>query len=353
MKNYILNTLSIALVATLISGCSDKKDNNRNDVASPVSVTIIKKGSINQLINTSGNTIATYSAEVKNKAAGDYFLQRNSSTKANFKLGDQVKKGELIVRIEDKEYEIGIAIEAKKLAVEIAVDTKVKQEALYKKGGVTLTDIRNSEVQVTNARNSYENALLQLEKLNVIAPFNGVIVSLPHYTNGARIEVGEPILGVMDYSKLYMDINLPESSIRFIKPKQPIFVTHYTLANDTVTGVVSQISPAISTETRTFLGRIEIDNKDLKIRPGMFVKVDILVDKAEDAIIIPKEIIQSRYNRKFVYVIEKSTAKLKSIQTGLEDEDNVEVTAGLKVDDNLVIKGYETLRENSKVKVQK
>ena len=353
MKNYKHNILPLALTCALFMSCSDKKQNNKNDIASPVSVSVLKKGSINQLINTTGNTVATYSAELKNEVAGYYNLQINPTTKTQFKLGDKVKKGELIIRIEDKEFENGIAIIAKKLAVEIAENEKVKLEALHKKGGVTLSEIRSSEVKATNSRYSYDNALIQLEKMNVTAPFDGVIVSLPHYTKGARIESNKPVLGVMDYSKLYMDINLPESTIRYIKANQPIFVTHYTLANDTIKGIVSELSPAISTETRTYQGRIVIDNKGLKIRPGMFVKVDILVDRAEQAIIIPKDIIQSRYNRKFVYVIEKNTAKMRSIQTGLEDENNVEVTQGLKVDDNLVIKGYETLRENSKVKVQK
>ncbi len=353
MKNYKHNILPIAIVCTMLMSCAENKQNNRNDIASPVSVSVLKKGSINQLINTTGNTIATYSAELNNQVAGYYLLQVNPATRTQFKLGDKVKKGDLIIRIEDKEFENGIAINAKKLSVEIAENEKVKLEALHKKGGVTLSEIRQADVQATNARYAYDNALLQLDKMNIKAPFDGVIVSLPHYTKGARIENNKPVLGVMDYSKLYMDINLPESSIRYIKPNQPIFVTHYTLPYDTISGVVSQLSPAISTETRTYQGRIVVNNDNLKIRPGMFVKVDILVDKAEDAIIIPKEIIQSRYNRKFVYVIEKNTAIMKSIQTGLEDENNVEVTKGLKVDDNLVIKGYETLRADSKVKVQK
>ena len=54
-----------------------------------------------------------------------------------------------------------------------------------------------------------------------------------------------------------------------------------------------------------------------------------------------------------MYVVEQGIAKLREIQVGLEDKDNVEVTKGLKRDDQLVIRGYETLRDNSKVKIQK
>ncbi|MFA7584339.1 MAG: efflux transporter periplasmic adaptor subunit, partial [Proteiniphilum sp.] len=69
--------------------------------------------------------------------------------------------------------------------------------------------------------------------------------------------------------------------------------------------------------------------------------------------VIPKEVVISRRNRKYVYVVERSTAILRDIQTGLEDEDNVEVTRGLNENDNLIIRGYETLRENSRVKILK
>src|SRR5690606_4623102 len=149
------------------------------------------------------------------------------------------------------------------------------------------------------------------------------------------------------------EINLPESAIQYVQPNQPVYITHYILSQDTLSGIISELSPAISTETRTFRGKILIDNNQLKLRPGMFVKADIVVDKAESAIVIPKEVVISRRNRKYVYVVEKSTAILREIQTGLEDEDNIEVTRGLNENDNLIIRGYETLRENSRVKVLK
>jgi multidrug efflux pump subunit AcrA (membrane-fusion protein) len=85
----------------------------------------------------------------------------------------------------------------------------------------------------------------------------------------------------------------------------------------------------------------------------MFVKADIVVEKADSAIVIPKQIVVSRRNQKYVYVVERNSAVLRNIKTGLEDEVNVEVTEGLDEGDNLIIRGYETLRENSRVKVLK
>lgn len=343
---------SVVLVALLVA-CGNPPQSGQSEIETPVSVQEIKKGSISKLINTTGTAMATYSVELNAEMNGFYGLRTNPATGKPFKLGDAVKKGQVIIRLENKEYENGIALEAKKLTLEIAQQEQSKQKALYEKGGVTLSEMRNTEVRVTNARYDLENATLNLEKMNVRAPFDGIIVSLPHYTPQSLVSQGNPMVGLMSYSKMYMDINLPESTIEYVKANQPVQITHYTLPNDTLSGVISELSPAISTETRTFQGKVLIDNNRLKLRPGMFVKADIVVDKADSAIIIPKSVVLSRRNRKYVYVVEKNTAIVRDIKTGLEDEENIEVTDGLKENDNLIIRGYETLRENSRVKVLK
>ncbi|HCC52194.1 MAG TPA: efflux transporter periplasmic adaptor subunit [Porphyromonadaceae bacterium] len=344
--------LSMAIVV-LLTACNNQPQSNQNDIETPVSVQELKKGSISKLINTTGTAQANFSVELSSEMSGMYKLQVNPRTGKPYKLGDTVKKGQLIIRLEDKEYENGIALESKKLSLEIAEQEQSKQTALYEKGGVTLSEMRNTEVRVINARYDLENANLNLEKMNIKSPFDGVIVSLPHYTADNRVAQGQPMAGIMDYARMYMDINLPESTIEYIKANQPVYITHYTLPEDTLTGVISELSPAISTETRTFKGKILIDNNNLKLRPGMFVKADVIVDKADSVIIIPKDVVLSNRNRKYVYIVEKNTAIVRNIKTGLEDEDNVQVTEGLNENDNLVVRGYETLRENSRVKVLK
>ncbi|RHJ84796.1 efflux RND transporter periplasmic adaptor subunit [Parabacteroides sp. AM08-6] len=353
MKYYSTTFVSLFLLALVATSCNNQPQNTQNDIATPVSVVELKKGSISKLINTTGTAMPTYGVDLTSGMAGLYKLQTNPRTGKPFKLGDKVSKGQLIVRLEDKEYENGIALDAKELSFEIAEQEQSKQKALYEKGGVTLSEMRNTEVKVTNARYDVENGKLNLEKMNVTAPFDGVIVDLPHYTPDVRVEQGKAIVSLMDYSRMYMDINLPESAISYVDAGQPVYITHYTLPEDTVSGNISELSPAISTETRTFKGKIQIQNDALKLRPGMFVKADIVVDKAESAIIIPKEVIQTNRRRKYVYIVEKNTAILREIVTGLEDERNVQVVQGLNENDNLVVRGFETLKENSKVKVQK
>lgn len=353
MKQYHILIASTLLVTISLMSCGQRPQNAPNDIATPVSVIELKKGSISKLINTTGTVQPTYGVSLNSEMSGSYKLQNNPRTGKPFKMGDRVSKGQLIIKLEDREYENGIAIDAKKLSLEIAEQEQTKQKALYEKGGVTVGEMRNSEVKVTSARYDYDNAQLNLEKMKVIAPFDGVIVDLPHYTSDSKVEQGKPMVNLMAYDKMYMDINLPESSIRYVKESQPVYITHYTIPGDTLRGKISELSPAISTETRTFKGKVLIDNDQLKLRPGMFAKADIVVDRADSSIIISKDVILSNRRRKYVYVVEKNTAKIRNLETGLEDEYNIEILSGLNVNDNLVVRGFETLKEDAKVKIQK
>ena len=355
IRNLINKTIRIicALCLILVVACNSQPQTGQTDIEMPVSVRELKFSSINKLLNTSGNAMASLTVELNSEMSGLYQLQINPQTGKQFKLGDRVKKGQLIIRLEDKEYENNIRYDSRKLAYENAERELEKEKELLAMGGSTDTKIRTTEVSITNARYDLETANINLGKMNVVAPFDGVITSLPHYSTNVKVASNQPMVGIMDYSRLYMDINLPESNIAYVKVNQPVYITHAVLPGDTLKGTITEISPAISSETRTFKGKIVIDNSALKIRAGMFVRADIIVDRAEDAIIIPKTALLSARNRRYVFVVERNTAVQRYLVTGIEDDDNVEVISGLYENDNLIIRGFETLRDNSRVRVQR
>jgi RND family efflux transporter MFP subunit len=343
-----LGTLLILLFAT----CNNQPQTSSNDIETPVSVRELQADkSIFQKIPNSGTAQPVSSVDLNSEMSGLYKLQTNPRTGRPYKLGDAVKKGEVIVRLEDSEYENNIQIESKKLQLEIAEQEKVKQQELQLLGGATGGQVKNAEISASNARYSLDNANISLGKMNVIAPFDGVITNLPHYTSDVKISSNQPIVSIMNYANLYMDVNFAESNMPYIQTNQPVYITQPTLPYDTLRGVISEISPAISSETRTFKCKILIQNSALKLRPGMFVKADVEIDRSENVITIPKNILQTARNRKYVYVVERNVAVSRTLVTGIEDDDNVEILEGLNENDQLIIRGYETLRENSRVKI--
>jgi len=150
---------------------------------------------------------------------------------------------------------------------------------------------------------------------------------------------------------MYMEVQLPEKYISVIKPGQDVRLTNYTIPEDTVMGHVTQLSPAIDADSRTFKGNVEISNTNYLLRPGMFVKADIVTNRKDSVIVIPKNIILSRQRGKTVFIVQRGLAEERIIETGLENLTDVEVTRGLMKNDRVVISGYETLSNRSKVKI--
>jgi RND family efflux transporter MFP subunit len=148
-----------------------------------------------------------------------------------------------------------------------------------------------------------------------------------------------------------MDVKLPEKHLSEVYINQEVQITNYNMGNDTIKGKISQISPVINSDTRTFQSVLEINNASQSLRPGMFIKAAILSEKRDSTIVIPKETIISRQDSKVVFTIENGIATEKVITTGIENFNNVEVLSGLEINDRLVVSGFETLRNKSKVSV--
>lgn len=342
------------MASTLLAvSCNSTQENKTSEPEIPVTVNNVMLTSIEKVINTNGTVYPMQKAEFKSEISGIYKLQTNSKFGRKYKLGDLVKSDEVIISLEDPEYENTIAIESKKLNLDIAQQEFTKQQSLFEKGGVTQREMRNAEVSYTNAKYDYENSKIKLSKMKVASPFDGVIVDLPYYTQNVRITTAQPLFTVMDYDQMYMEVSLPEKYVNDLQSGMKVRLTSYNLQKDTIWGTVTDLSPAISAETRTFKGRIDIDNPKLILKPGMFVNADIIITKKENTIVVPKELVLRNNDILYVFVIDKSIAKQREVSTGIENGNNIEILSGISKDDRLVVKGYETLKDNSKVRVIK
>jgi membrane fusion protein (multidrug efflux system) len=343
--------IAVAIIA--LTGCKNQEQNLNADVEIPVSVENIKLKSIEEFINTTGTAFPKGEILLKSKISASYFLERNPETGRLWQLGDKIKAGSLIARLEDKEYVNSIKLETNQLNLELTESELKKEESLYEKGGVTLKELKTASINYENAKTTVENAKLQLEKTRIVTPIDGVIVDLPYYTRSTQVETGSTIVKIMDYQVMYMDVQLPEKYISVIKPGQVVKLTNYTIPEDTIIGNITQLSPAINADTRTFKGNISINNPKYLLRPGMFVKADIVTSHKDSVIVIPKAVILSRQRGKTVFTVDRGIVSERIIETGLENVSDVEVTKGLEKNERIVISGFETLSNKSKVKIIK
>lgn len=345
--------IGFILLAFALNSCNEQRQNSSSETTTPVWLTEVGRRDIRELTTTTGTAKASKTVELKSEINGKYELLKNPKTGRPYKLGDIVDAGTVIVRLNNKEHENSVSMQTKQMQVDIAKKEWEGQKAVYEKGGATEKDVLNAESAFITAQIAMETANTDLEKLNIRAPFKGAIVSLPYFTPGVELASGETILGMMDYSQMYMEIALPENTIEKVKVGQRVLVTNYNIKSDTLAGVVSQLSPAINEETRTFSGYITIENPALKLRPGMFAKGEIITLQKDSVLFIPKEIVNARRGMRNVYTVEQNRAVEKMITTGISDDRYVEVESGLNEGDKIVVKGYEFLRNRGKVKIMK
>jgi len=351
-RNNIIQAIVFPILfLVILAGCRNEPNDVETDVAVPVSIEDIKMKPIEEFISTNGTVIATQEVEVMTEMTGNYTLVNNPRNNRQWRLGDQIRQDEIIVRLEDEEYVNGVQIDSKELNLEISKLEFDKIKSLYEKGGATLRELNNAEQAYINAQYTLDNAKMQLAKMTVKAPFSGVLVDIPYFTNGNKVQSNTLVATIMDYKKLYMEIQLPEKNLATIKTNQDVRILNYTLPDDTLWGAISQLSPAINPDTRNFKGILTVNNPNLRLRPGSYVKAEIITSRKDSTIVIPKDIIVSRQRGKSVFVVEQNTAHERGIQTGLENPDEVEVIRGLNVNDRVVTEGFETLGNRSKVKI--
>ena len=351
--NHYVKIAGLVSLGCLLFSCNNNRGNSTSETTTPVWVEDVQFRDIEEYITTTGTAKASKTVEISSESEGDYYLQTNPRTGRRYRLGDIVEKGDIIIRLENKEYENNVQLESKKLQIEITEKEWEGQKVLFEKGGATEKDVNNAKDSYINAKLNLENAYITLEKMNIRAPFRGVIVNLPYYTPGVETASGNVMVGIMDYSKMYIETQFPENAMEKLAVGQNVHITNYNIKEDTLQGKLTQLSPAINEDTRTFSGYIEISNPELKLRPGMFAKADVVTVRKDSVLAIPKDIIKNSRHGQLVYTVNRNSAEEIAIQTGISDDEYIEVEKGLKPGDKIVTRGYEWLRNRSKVKVMK
>ncbi|MBN1939437.1 MAG: efflux RND transporter periplasmic adaptor subunit [Candidatus Aminicenantes bacterium] len=350
MKKIAIALSTVALLLVL-AACREEPPRAETETTIPVKTVELQPKSIREFITATGTALAVSDVQVKTEQAGRYELKTNPRTGRPFRMRDTVRKDEILAALVNPEFVNQTALDSKKLQLDSAEREFTKQKSVFEKGGITIKELDAAEKAFVDARYSYDNATLAAKKLEVRAPFDGVIVDLPHFTATQWVEANTIVAQVMDYSRLYADLTLPGKDMGRVARGQSILVSDYTQPDLALTGTVEQVSPALDAESRMFKLRVEIPNPGLKLRPGSFVKTDIIVGEKNAALVIPKAVILDRRGAKTVFVIDRGVALERRIQTGIENPDEIEVVSGLRPGDILVTEGFETLRDRSRVKI--
>jgi len=187
-------------------------------------------------------------------------------------------------------------------------------------------------------------------KTQIRAPFAGV-VGIRNVSPGDYVKEGQELINIEDISALKVDFRLPESLFSRLQKGQTIEVTTDAMPGQTFKGTVDAIDPMLDAAGRAISLRARLPNPDLKLRPGMFVRVRLAVAGERRGLAVPEEALVPSGAENYVFKVVDGKATRVMVKLGQRREGTVEIVAGLTENDSVVTAGQIKLREGTAVKV--
>lgn len=256
-------------------------------------------------------------------------------TQINFDVDDYVKKGDVIIRLRDKEQRA--ALDAAKARFDEAQREYKRVKEIYAKKLVAKAALDRAEAQLKATRAAMQQAQESLEHTVIRAPYSGIVVKRLVEV-GETAHPGQPLMTGLSLEKLRAVVNLPQSLIFAVRQHQQAYVW---VGEDRQTRVKSDsltISPFADPASHTFLVRVNLPVGDHHIYPGMYTKVAFITGETR-YLVIPKQAVAYRSEVTAVYVQDdKGGLSLRQVRLGESLPGNrVEVLAGLSVGEHVVL----------------
>ncbi len=189
----------------------------------------------------------------------------------------------------------------------------------------------------------------KLQKTQLRAPFSG-IVGIRNVSVGDYVKEGQELINIEDIGSLKVDFRLPESHLSRLRKGQSVEVTTDALPGQAFKGALDAIDPLIDASGRAISLRARLANPELKLRPGMFVRVRLAFGGERLGLTVPEEALVPAGNDNFVFKVDDGKALRVKVKIGQRNGASVEIEEGLKAGDEVVTAGQLKLRDGVPVR---
>lgn len=345
----------VLLLGVLLFGCED-------DSANAYITKKVKKGEIIEKVTASGiiNPISTINIGTQvSGTISEIYVDYNT----------KVKKDQILAQIDPSLFQATVAQRKAALDIAKAQVNVVKNDIVYYKKHLdrvkklnksqysadkelesaqrdydnAIAQLALNEAQVSQAEAALQAAEIDLRYTRIVSPVDGIVVS-------KVVEVGQTVAASFqtptlfnvaeDLTKMQIETSVVEADIAKVKDGQKVEFSVDSFPDEIFTGIVTQVrNEAITTSNVvTYEVIIEIDNHELKLKPGMTANVEIITSQKEDALLVPNKALRfyvtdangetKRYADKGVWTIQNGKLKRIVVKTGISDEDYTEILEG-------------------------
>lgn len=306
-----------------------------------VAVYTVRPSPMQERVIGTGTIVADQDVELRSETAGRI-------VGLYFREGQPVKKGSLLLKINDADLQAQLA--KAQASLSLAQEREQRQKSLVDKEMVSREEYQSAARDLAAARADAQLIASQIEMTEVRAPFDGVI-GLRSVDQGGYVIAGAKIANLVSLRPLKVEFDVPE---RFAGKVRPGFEVAFTIEGSSVryAAVVAAVEPKIDETTRTVKIRAVCKNPDKAVMPGAFAKVDMIVRRSGNALQVPSEALVPGVEGYQVYVVKDSTVTAQPVTTGIRDERAVEILTGLSPGDAVVVSGILSVRPGMTVEVR-
>ena len=343
--------------------------------AVPVEVAVIERGPIEHRRTFTGTLDPKAEFVVAPKVSGRV-------EQLHVDLADTVRRGQLVAKLDDDEYVQSVAqaeadflvakanlAEAESLlniaerelkrveklrergvASESQRDT-AKADQLAKQAHVAVTG-----AQVTRAEASLEAARIRLGYSKITAGWRGGndqrVVAERYVDEGETVAANAPLLRIVEMNPITAVFFVTERDYALLRTGQVVMLRTDAHPDAAFEGRIARIAPVFRESTRQAQVEVDVDNAELRLKPGMFVRVTVVLDRVEDAIIVPEQALVRRDGRDGVFVVagDGQTVAWREVEVGFRQGGRVQVT-GDGLNTQVVTLGQQLLEDSSAVSV--
>ena len=328
-------------VSTAQAATPDSENEDKKKDPATVAVHEVAEGPISAYITATANLVAQDEVKVVAEAEGE-------AIELLVEEGDDVRKGQKLLQI-DKGDAV-LAVRKAELALQNESLELDRAERMAADKLISSQDLDKARYERELAEHELTEARYRLSKTAVRAPFTGTI-TLRAVQAGQTVKVGEELFTLADFNPLVARIFLPEQEVLDLSVGQEAQLCLKARPDMKFRGRVQRISPVVDTASGTVKITVEAIAPPPNVHPSAFVSVGVVRETRPRALLIPRPAVIHELQDTYVYVADGNVARKRSVELGLQEGNNLEVTEGLTGGELVVTAGQGALEDEAPIEV--
>jgi len=222
-------------------------------------------------------------------------------------------------------------------------------QALIHQAQQNYAAVANSQAAVDAAQTNLSLAKRNLTYTTVTAPMAGYISDRPADV-GEYISPQQKVATIVNLNPLRVRIDVPEQAIPQIRVGENVSITVAAYTDRSFAGRVARVSPNVNSASRTLTVEADVQNPNAALKPGQFATVRVLLPQSEAAVLVPQRALRTISGSIYVYVIKNGFAQQRLVQTGQTEGDLVEIKSGVNADEVVATSNVDQLNDGMAVR---